>query len=402
MSAQLPVAIKPVKRPATAVQPARNTAVSTIINEFQLDTVEIDTRPDPFTARATLLVLALFLTVLVAWTAIGKLDRIVTARGTIVSTSPNIVVQPIEAATIRSIDVKVGDVVKAGTVLARLDPTFAEADLDQIEARIASLNAAIARLEAEQAKVPYVIPAERPTEFARLQFAIWQERQTEHTAQMRLYDERAARTRAAITAHEREREQLLQNLKITRDVEDMRMELEQNKTGSRLNSLVARSSRISMERELTRAENTLIESRHELEAIEAERDVYRRRRDSATMEELVTKRDERSSLVEQRTKALRRKEMVQLVTPMDAIVLEIAARSVGSVIRDAEALFRLVPLDAPLEVEAQIEAREIGYVAVGDPVQIKLDAYNYQEHGMAEGRVRVISSDAFSSINISG
>jgi HlyD family type I secretion membrane fusion protein len=391
VSAQLPVAIQTAKQPA---RPDRKQKVARVVNEFQLDTVEIETRPDPLAARATLLTLAAFLLCAIVWMSLTRLDRVVSATGTIISTAPNIVVQPLEPATIRSIEVKVGDMVKAGSVLARLDPTFAEADVDQIEARIASLDAAIARLEAEQAKTPYALAA-KPTEYAQLQHAIWRERQTEYAAQMRLFDERAARARAAIAAITREREQLQQNLKITREVEDMRVELEQNKTGSRLNSLIARSTRISMERELTKLENDLIESRHELEAIEAERAVYQRRRDSETVQELVTKRDERASLAEQRVKAQRRKEMVRLTTPVDAVVLEIAERSVGSVVKDAEPLFRLVPLDSPLEVEANIEARQIGNVAVGDPVQIKLDAFNYMEHGVAHGTVRVLSSDSF-------
>ncbi|NYZ17715.1 HlyD family type I secretion periplasmic adaptor subunit [Azospirillum sp. RWY-5-1] len=394
MSAQLPVAIQTAKRPAVPAVPDKKRDVARVVNEFQLDTMEIETRPDPLAARATLMSLAAFVIAAIVWMSLTQLDRIVSATGTIISTAPNIVVQPLEPATIRSIEAKVGDVVRAGTVLARLDPTFAVADLDQIEARIASLNAAVARLEAEQAKTAFVLPP-NPSEYEQLQSAIWKERQTEYAAQMRLYDERAARARASIAAITREREQLQQNLKITREVEDMRVELEQNKTGSRLNSLIARSTRISMERELTKLENNLTESRHELEGIEAERAVYQRRRDSETVQELVTKRDERNSLSEQRIKAQRRKEMVQLTTPVDAVVLEVAERSVGSVIKDGEALFRLVPADSPLEVEANVEARQIGNVAVGDEVQIKLSAFSYMEHGVAHGVVRVISSDAF-------
>jgi multidrug resistance efflux pump len=60
-------------------------------------------------------------------------------------------------------------------------------------------------------------------------------------------------------------------------------------------------------------------------------------------------------------------------------------------------LFTLVPLDAPLEVNVSIPASEIGFVREGDPVQIKLDAYDYQRHGSAEGVVRSISRDSFSA-----
>lgn len=371
--------------------------VAQAINEYQLDTTEIDTRPEPLAARATLMVMAVTLVTVLVWASIAHIDRIVTARGKIVSTAANIVVQPLEAAIIRSIDVKVGDVVKAGNVLATLDPTFAQADLEQIEARIASLDAVIARLEAEQFGRPFepsaVVGAR--SDYGKLQEAIWKERRTEYAAQMRLFEERLARARATFLSRQQEQGYLASRLKILREVEGMRVELENAKTGSRLNSLVARDSRIEVERALTRTETSLIESRHEIDAIQAEQDVYKRQWESKIVEELVTRRNDRDGLIEQMAKARRRQEMVQLTTPVDAVVLEIAPRSVGSIIKDAEAFFRLVPLDAPLEVEAQIDARQIGRVMVGDPVQIKIDAYAYQEHGMAKGVVKVLSSDAF-------
>jgi multidrug efflux pump subunit AcrA (membrane-fusion protein) len=62
---------------------------------------------------------------------------------------------------------------------------------------------------------------------------------------------------------------------------------------------------------------------------------------------------------------------------------------------DAEPLFSLMPLDAPVEVDAQIDAYESGFVQVGDPVTIKFDTYKFLEHGTGEGVVKTISEDAF-------
>lgn len=374
-------------------------ANSRTINEFQADTVEIDTAPEPLMARFVLWALAALVITAVTWASIARIDRVVTARGKIISSAPNIVVQPLEAAVVRSIDVKVGDVVKAGSVLATLDSTFTQADVDQIESRLANLNANVARLEAEQNGRPFKAAANDRFGYEMLQEAIWRERQDQFMAQKRLFDERIARASTGISAREHEREYLASRLKILREVESMRVELEQGKTGSRLNSLMARDSRIEIERNLVNTENILVQTRHELESIQAERDVFNRQWDSKIIEELVTKRNEREGLREQLTKARRRQDMIRLETPVDAVVLEIAQRSVGSIVKDAEPFFKLVPIDAPLEIEAQIDAKQLGYVAVGDPVQIKIDAYPYQEHGMAEGTVRTISGDAFSDPN---
>lgn len=393
--------IKPVRKAANDV--ARTSAqspaqVTQVVNEFQADTIELDTRPEPFRARATVWTLGALIAFAITWASIAQIDRVVTARGKIIATTPNLVVQPLESAIVRSINVKVGDIVKKGTILATLDPTFAKADVEQIEARIASLDAAVARLEAEQHDRPYVpdpTSSDNRFGYGELQKAIWLERTTEYTAQMRLYDERDARLQANIISHQQERDHLNLRLQILREIEGIRVELEHSQTGSRLNALLARDTRVEVERNLANAENAILAGKHELEGSRAERDVYIRQRESKLVEELVTKRNERDGLTEQLVKARKRQDMIRLETPSDAVVLEIAERSVGSIIREGEALVKLVPLDAPLEIEASIAAREIGFVAVGDTAQLKLDAYTFQEHGMAEGTVRVIASDTF-------
>jgi multidrug efflux pump subunit AcrA (membrane-fusion protein) len=58
-------------------------------------------------------------------------------------------------------------------------------------------------------------------------------------------------------------------------------------------------------------------------------------------------------------------------------------------------LFNLVPLNAPLEVDAQIDSQDIGFVKVGDKVTIKFEAYKFLEHGTGTGIVKTISQDAF-------
>lgn len=402
--AQVP-APQSAARPPAKSQPAKNgpdepraenaDQARRTVNQYQSDTTEIDTAPDPFPVRATLLVCAALVIFAVTWASLSTVDRLVSARGSIVSTTPHVVVQPLESAVIRSINVRVGDRVKAGEPLASLDPTFADANIEQLEARLASVVAAIARLEAEKDGRPYVGDPDSRHDYGGLQLSIYEERQVQFSSQLRLFEEKIARARTNIQAREEERSYLSQRLKILRQVEEMRDELQRAQTGSKLNLLIATDSRIEIERNLSRAGTSIIESQHELAGIEAERDVFRRQWDSRIIEELVQRRNERDGLTEQLVRAQRRKEMIQLTTPMDAIVLEIAQRSVGSIIREAEPFARLVPIDAPLEVEANIPARQIGFIAVGDPVRIKLDAFNFRQHGIVEGVVKVISSDSF-------
>ena len=91
----------------------------------------------------------------------------------------------------------------------------------------------------------------------------------------------------------------------------------------------------------------------------------------------------------------RSNSMVEMIAPAPAVVLDVATRSVGSVVREAEPMITLVPLDVPQEVEIELDPKDVGTVRVGDQVRIKLEALPFQRYGTLDGEVRVISGDTF-------
>ena len=93
----------------------------------------------------------------VTWASVSHVDMIVTAQGKLITTRPNLVVQPLETSVIREIHVRAGDVVNRGDPLATLDPTFSQADLDQLRTRVAAFDAMINRLKAELGGYDYIV-----------------------------------------------------------------------------------------------------------------------------------------------------------------------------------------------------------------------------------------------------
>lgn len=371
--------------------------VSAIIDDFQSDTAAIEARRDPLMARMTLRLLGLLVVSLVIWASQSTLDRIVSATGRIVSSEPSIVLQPLETSIVKTMNVKGGDVVRAGQVLATLDPTFTQADVAQLEAQLATLEAQLARLEAERAQIPFEIDEKVASTQLLLQHELWKERQLLYRAQLLSFDEKIARAQAHLKKIESERAHFSQRREVVREIEGMRESLAAAQVGSKLNSLLATDTRIEIERNLAQAENELNTTSHELRSLRADRDAFTQQWQSRIVEEMVTRRADRAGVSEQLVKARKRKDLVALTAAEDAVVLEVAAQSVGSIARATEPLIRLVPLNAPVEIESEIQASDIGTVKVGDPVQIKLGAYSFLEHGMMEGQVSVISEDAFTS-----
>lgn len=371
------------------------TEAKAVIGQFQRDTAAIEAAPDPFLVRIFLHLLALLVVAAVAWAIIVKLDRIVVAPGKIVSQEAAVFVQPLDTVMIKTVNVRAGDVVKPGDLLATLDPTFAQADVGQLEARLANTDAQIGRLEAEYTDQPYA-PDTDAYGYTALQRGLWRERRAQYEAQLRSYDEKIARIKASIVKNEEDRVHLNARLKVVREIEGMRTSLAQSQTGSKLNMLYATNDRIDIERTLVYNENELAANRHELQSLYADRDVFLQNWKGAVIEELVKQRNEQSSLREQLSKARKREELVKLESPTEAVVLEVSPKtSVGSMAQPGEALFKLFPLGAGLDTEITIDAKDLAFVQVGDTVQIKLDAYPFTEHGALEGVVETISQDAF-------
>ncbi|HEX2114904.1 MAG TPA: HlyD family type I secretion periplasmic adaptor subunit [Alphaproteobacteria bacterium] len=369
-------------------------AVSRLLLEFQSDARAIEEGPVPTAARLTLYALLAFVIIAIAWAALSLVDQVVVARGRLITTASNLVVQPLETSIVRSIDVKTGDIVRKGDRLGTLDQTFTEADAEQLRARIDSLGAQVRRLQAELDGQAYKAPA-NATPDERLQEIIGSKRTQQHDARLDSFDKQIARAEAGIKTKRADQVALNHRLAVAREVETMRGALFAKEVGSRLQQLEAQSVRLQIERDLQLSANEILELQQEIARTRAEREAFIQDWRQKTAEELVSAGRDLDAAERQLDKAKRRNALVDLTAPADAIVLEVAQRSIGSVLREAEPLFTLVPIDVPIEAEVSVDARDIGLVRAGAPVRVKLDAYPFQKHGTLEGMVRTISEDSF-------
>jgi HlyD family secretion protein len=116
---------------------------------------------------------------------------------------------------------------------------------------------------------------------------------------------------------------------------------------------------------------------------------------SETSQQLTEQGRKLDDAREQLHKASLRRTLVQLRAERDAIVLRVAPVNVGTVMQSGDPFIELVPLDAPLEIDAVVDGRDVGFVRVGDPVRIKFDTFPYALYGLATGTVRSVSPDSF-------
>lgn len=72
----------------------------------------------------------------------------------------------------------------------------------------------------------------------------------------------------------------------------------------------------------------------------------------------------------------------------------VTIHTVGGVVNPGQGLMTVVPKEGGIEVEAQILNKDVGFLRVGMPVTVKLDAFEFTKYGALEDVVQWIGADA--------
>ncbi|MES2264492.1 MAG: HlyD family type I secretion periplasmic adaptor subunit [Pseudomonadota bacterium] len=386
--------MEPANKPHVSKRGRRDRDATEI--EFLPDADAIERSPLPAFVRITLHVLAAAFVSFILWACLSQVEQIVVAHGRLVNPSPNIVVQPLDTGIIQSIEVRAGQVVKKGQVLATMDPTFTQADEAQLRTRLRSLDTQTAGLRAELAGKPSGARTGSAADADDLlQAQLSSERQANFEAQQTKIAQNIARLKAGIETNQRDQQVLAQRLKSLSEIEAMQEKLVAENFGAKMQLLEARDRRLEVERTMVMGRNKELEMQRELASAQAEQFAFNKGWRQKMMEDLLAATRDRDGINEQLAKADKRHKLVQLVAPADAVVLEAGKLSAGSVVREAETMFTLVPLGAKMEAEVQIDSLDIGHIKAGALTHLKLDAFPFQKHGMLDGKVVTISQDSF-------
>ena len=286
-----------------------------------------------------------------AWTF--KLDEVSTGPGKVVPSSKEQVVQSLDGGILTQINVREGDIVQKGQVLAQLDRTRFESTVEESASRMRAAQATAARLKAEVSGTPLSFPAEVIKEplLVREETALYQSRRTN-----------LEQTSAGLT----------EALRLVRDELRMTEPLVARGAASEVEVLRLKRQANDLENKLNDVRNQyLVQAREELAKanaeIEAQRSVVRGKSDSLTR--------------------------LTFTSPVRGVVKEVAVTTVGGVIPQNGRLMVIVPLDEQLLVEARISPRDVAFIHPNQKALVKITAYDYAIYGGLPGRVTIISPD---------
>jgi adhesin transport system membrane fusion protein len=291
----------------------------------------------------------------IAWAMTFRIDEVAGATGEVIASSYVQIIQAVDGGVLSQLAVKVGDKVKPGQILAKLDQTRVSAAVGEVDARLFALKAKVIRLRGEV------------TGAGSLRFPT----DTRHTFLDQAEVERALFKQRRIGLNEETR-----TLQVAVDLAKKELDLMEQLLKS---DDISGSELIRAQRAVNEADARLINRKNKF-LEEARIDLAKAEDEISQTEQILTRRQQ-----EYQDSVFR--------SQVTGIVKSIKVTTVGGVLRAGEEIMQIVPIDDDLIIEAKIRPADIARIRTGLEANIRFDPFDYTIFGGVTGTVIYVSAD---------
>ncbi len=355
----------------------------------------MDEPPAPF-ARAMILFILIFAVFIIGWSIIAKIDIVITGTGKVIPKGKVKLVQPLEPGIVTAIHVRDGQFVKKGEVLISMDSTDAVTDLATTRKDLDKIELDILRLQAELSGDVDKFAA--ASQIVGDKFSIHENLLASsilsHQEQLASFDKQINSLIAEKQSAQAEKKKNELSYPLAYKLYTRKKKLAEKKLISEAEFLEEQIALNNAKQNLTASSSMLDEVSSRLEKAIEERSLANTEYHRDLLQKLTEAENEKESLKQQLEKAKNRQTHFTLKSPADGIVQQLVVNNVDSVVTAAQTLLVVVPLDAGLEVEAQILNKDVGYVHDGQKVSVKVAAYPFTKYGDITGTIEWVAKDA--------
>jgi HlyD family secretion protein len=303
---------------------------------------------------------------------------------------------------VAEIAVQNGSHVGAGDLLVRLDATQAQASLQMVSKQLDEVRAKIARLSAErddlgQIEIPPQLAARADNDTVKSLLAseqsLFKARFSARHSQKDLLQSKVAQLTEEISGLDTQVESRAKQIELiqgelagVQDLYDKRLV-----PLTRLTTLQREAARLDGER------GQLISSIAETKSKigEAQLQIVRIDQDFRTevVKDLGEAQGKEAELVERGVAAQDLLDRIEIRAPTSGVIHQLAAHTIGGVVKAGDSIMEIVPDTEDLQVEARLQPQDIDHVHAGQTAFVRFSAFNQRTTPQLTGTVSYVSAD---------
>lgn len=354
-------------------------------------------REDDAASTLILWVVTAFILLMGIWAVNTEIDNVTRGQGKIISQGKNIIIQAQQNGVSKSVYVRENDIVNKGDLLFEIDPVETVARLEQAKKKLQALSIRMQRLEAERDGRRFEIQTtlDPETEYVyETELALYLSKKKDYENTVRLLERQIERLESEI-------EGLNISISLERQQQSLISAELVNLEPLVKAGLAAESKLFQVQKEL-QTSNSKVESLNK--AIEGKRIQISEIVETITSEQQRLQTDTLNELanisadvLDYQTSIPALEEQVsrtKILSTVPGIVKAVKFRNPGSYVRAGDVLMEVVPTDGDLLVLAQIQAKDIGDIKLGDNVKVSVTAFDPIRYGRLNGEVLSIAADA--------
>ena len=351
----------------------------------------------PHGARIVVWFSVLAVLVLLVWSAFARLDEVTRGEGKVIPSRQVQVLQSLDGGIVSDILIHEGQVVKAGDLLLKVDPTRMVSSLRENQSQYLSLLAKAARLRALAEGSRFVAPPEvlkDAPDIVEAERALYESRRAELDASLGVARQQSAQRSQELISVRAKREQASQSYTLTaRELEMTRPLVKSGAVSDvellRLERDVARykGDRDSASSDIPRLESAVAEADRKIQEVDL---TFR----NTARSELSEVNAKLGALSETSTGLEDRVKQTEIRSPVNGTVKQLKVNTVGGVVQPGKDLIELVPSDDALLLEARVSPRDIAFLRPGQKALVKFTAYDFAIYGGLEATLEQIGADS--------
>ena len=338
------------------------------------------------------------LVAVIYWATITELDLITRGSGRVIAAGENKTVEVLDAGQVTEIHVTEGQTISQGQIIASINPIFAKSAFDELISKKLNAEAVLTRIKAEidDKSADYLNNklAAFPADLASSQKLLYQSRIEEFTAK-----------KASILKQIQQLEKIeVEKLNEMNGVNRL-LEINDNELSEILpliqNGVIGKSEMYRLDREKSQLDSQIStisaqieQNRKAIEKAELEIIQIQKTYRTQLFKEQAVTTQELSEISSQMPKFEQKMSQTKIISPIDGIVNQLFINSIGAVVNSGEEIAELVPIGEALEIQANIDPKDIAKVEPGQEARVSLTAYDSARYGYMLGSVVKVSTDA--------